>query len=481
MVEIAAHPLPVSFPSSANLPIAIVGAGFSGTLLAINLLAQGAHVVLVERQREKLARGLAYQTHQPEHLLNVRANNMSAHADDPDHFLRWLDHAENGRETDLLSTEEHPHTLSEEQANRFVPRVLYGRYLREQLMKAMANAPARFTLKEQDAVDVEWRQDRAVLQLDSGEVVHAASLVLATGHVEPQPLPVLAHLPPDLAVSNPWSPRAIEGLRPDDHVLLVGTGLTMVDVAMSLEEAGWRGKITACSRRGLMPRVHAETGPHAPPVFPPQKHGSWLLRYLRERSRQVDWRQAVDEIRPHAQSLWRLHDADEQARFLRHLRPWWDVHRHRMAPQVAQRLAAMHQEGRLTALAGRIQTAEQTGDGVQVTLQPRGTDRLEELNVTRIITCTGPQGDIAVKPAHLMANLLGQKRARPDVHRMGLDVDRLGHVLNTAGQPQPRLFAVGPMTRGEAWETVAVPDIRRQVWQLARTLTGSHWVEGDGL
>lgn len=478
MIHIAAHPLLAA--ASPDLPIAIVGAGFSGTLLAINLLAQGASVVLVERQREKLARGLAYQTQQSEHLLNVRANNMSAYAQDPDHFLRWLDHAESGRETDLLA-EPAPHTPSDEQANRFVPRALYGRYLREQLMKAMAHAPARLSLKEQDAVAVEWRQDRAVLQLDSGETVHAAALVLALGHVEPQPLPVLAHLPPDLAVSNPWSPSAIKGLGPDDHILLVGTGLTMVDVAMSLEEAGWRGKITACSRRGLLPRVHAETGPQAPPLFPPHKHGSALLRHVRERARQVDWRQAVDEIRPHAQSLWRLQDTAQQARFLRHLRTWWDVHRHRMAPEVARRLAAMRQEGRLTTIAGRIQTAEQRDDGLQVTLQPRGTQRLETLKVTRIITCTGPQGDISVNPAPLLANLLAQKRARSDVHRMGLDVDRLGHVLNTSGQPQPRLFAVGPMTRGEAWETVAVPDIRQQVWQLARTLTASHWVGGEGL
>jgi uncharacterized NAD(P)/FAD-binding protein YdhS len=242
LADTATAPLPV-----VPLPIAIVGAGFSGTLLAINLLAQGAHVVLVERQREKLAQGLAYQTKQPEHLLNVRANNMSAYADDPDHFLRWL---EQGQPASATS--------SEEQANRFVPRPTYGRYLREQLMKAMASAPGRFALKEQDAVAVEWRQDRAVLQLDSGEVVHAASLVLALGHVEPSPLPVFAHLPPHLAVSNPWSPRAIEGLGPDDHILLVGTGLTMVDVAMSLDAAGWRGRITACSRRGccrgFMPR-----------------------------------------------------------------------------------------------------------------------------------------------------------------------------------------------------------------------------------
>jgi uncharacterized NAD(P)/FAD-binding protein YdhS len=141
----------------------------------------------------------------------------------------------------------------------------------------------------------------------------------------------------------------------------------------------------------------------------------------------------------------------------------------------------MQEDGRLTLLAGRIEAAEQQGDALNVTLQPRGTGRVETLQVTRIITCTGPEGDITLNPAPLLAALLAQKRARPDVHRMGLDVDRRGHVLNTVGKPQPRLFAVGPMTRGEAWETVAVPDIRRQVWHLARTLTDSHWVEGDGL
>jgi uncharacterized NAD(P)/FAD-binding protein YdhS len=448
---------------AADRPIAIVGGGFSGTLLMINLLRLGARVVLVERSPEGLARGLAYGTRRPEHLLNVRAANMSAFPDDAAHFLRWMGFAD------------------AEQANRFVPRLAYGQYLRELFMQAIAAAPDRVWIKQQEAVAIADDGGLPVVRLDSGETVRAGAVVLALGNAAPAPLPELARLPAALRLDEPWSGAGLQALVGLDHVLLIGTGLTAVDVAMSLDRAGYRGRITALSRRGLVPRAHAEVGPVVEAVARPIERGSWLLHALRGRARDVGWRQAVDELRPHTQSLWRLHDTAAQARFLRLARPWWDVHRHRLAPAIAARVAAMQAEGRLGFVAGRIVTAEAVDGGVQIGLRRRGHDGVETLRVDRVINCTGPEGDITRAAPPLLASLVAAGRARADAHRLGLEVDQAGRLIDAAGQRQDRLLAVGPITRGEAWESIAVPDIRRQVWSLARLLTASHWVGGEGL
>ena len=445
------------------LPIAIVGGGFSGTLLAINLLRLGARVVLIEQDHAKLARGLAYATRQPEHLLNVRAANMSAFPDDSGHFLRWMGFA------DL------------EAANRFVPRRAYGQYLRQQLLTVLAAAPDRVLIKEQEAVGVDWAQDHASLILASGERVKAEAVVLALGNIAPLRLPVLAGLEPPVLVENPWSAGVTQGLDGIDNILLVGTSLTSVDVALSLDKAGYRGHITAMSRRGLVPRAHALAGPVVPPVARPEARGSRLLRQIRQRAAQVDWRQAIDELRPHTQNLWRLHDAAAQARFLRHLRPWWDVHRHRLAPPVAEQIDSLRGQGRLEIVAGRLIRAEQRADTALVTWHRRGSDQYETRSVGRVISCTGPEGDLARCAHPLLASLFAEGRARADVHQLGLDVDPVGRMIDVGGRPQDRLFGVGPITKGQVWEIIAVPDIRRQVWDLARFLTHSHWVGGEGL
>ena len=446
-----------------GLPIAIVGGGFSGTLLMVNLLRLGARVVLVERSQAMLARGLAYGTRRPEHLLNVRAANMSAFPDDASHFLRWMGFSDR------------------EQANRFVPRLAYGQYLREVFMQAIASAPDRVLIKQQEAVAIEDDAGLPVLRLDSGEAIRAHAVVLALGNSAPTPIPVLAELPAALRADDPWSTGTLQELIGLDHVLLIGTGLTAVDVAMSLDKLGFRGRITALSRRGLIPRAHADVGPVVDPVTRPVERGSWLLHRLRHRSREVGWRHAVDELRPHTQNLWRLHDGPAQARFLRHARPWWDVHRHRLAPAIALQVETMQARDRLAFVAGRIVAAQPADGAARITLRRRGHDQTQFLTVDRVVNCTGPEGDITRAAPPLLAGLVASGRARADAHRLGLDVDHGGCLIDAAGRRQDRLLAVGPITKGEAWETIAVPDIRRQVWNMARLLTGSHWVGGEGL
>lgn len=452
---------------AADLPIAIVGGGFSGTLLAINLLRNGVKVALVERSAAQLAKGVAFGTRRPEHLLNVRASNMSAFPDDAGHFLRWMNFSD------------------ADQANRFVPRLTYGVYLRELLVEALGKAGAEAQVVHAEAASVSFSADAARVHLADGCTLDCRSVVLALGNFPPAPHPVLQALAEPLFRPDPWAAGAVEGLAGLDHVLVVGSGLTAADVVLSLEGSGFTGRFTVLSRRGLRPLAHAESGPVVTPVPDPDRRGAALVREVRRRAEEVGWRAAVDALRPHTQNIWRRHSAEAQARFLRHLRPYWDIHRHRLAPPVAERLAALEAAGRLRYVAGKLAGASEARGRRQgravVSYRPRGTAGIERLEVDRVYNCAGPDCDLSRVASPLVRALLADGHIRSDVHALGLDVDHLGRVRDVAGNARDRLFAVGPITKGEAWEIIAVPDIRRQVWSLARFLADAHWVGGEGL
>lgn len=446
--------------------VVIIGAGFSGTLQAINLLRHdGPRVTLIER-RGSFARGVAYSTADAGHLLNVRAANMSALPDDPDHFVRWLAAAGKG------------------QPQSFASRRDYGRYLGELLEAAMQAAPGRLELRRDDAAELSLRDDGVTIGFDSGVTLTADAAVLALGNLPPHDPPGFAgvELPADLYHSDPWAGDFAEGLTEDDSVLIVGTGLTMVDVVLSLEARGFRGRIVAISRRGLMPRVHGDPSmPRSSLTEKPAMHGSALLRFVRDRAAQVGWRAAVDELRPYTQAMWLSAPAGEQVRFLRHLRPWWDVHRHRLSPEVAARIDALKAEGRLRIVAGKVDAVEAQGDRLAVRYRPRHGEGAEHLSVWRAINCTGPQGDLLRTREPLLHLLLAAGHVRPDRHRFGIDVTAQAEAIDARGIANPRLLALGPMTRGAFWEIVAVPDIRVQTWAVARRLSHAHWVGGEGL
>lgn len=442
--------------------VAIVGAGFSGTLLAINLLRHdGPAATLIERG-DAAGLGVAYGTRQSDHLLNVRAANMSAFPDAPSHFVEWL--AARGMAADGAA---------------FVPRRVYGEYLRDTLAAARALAPERLSVVAGEAVAV----DGATVRLADGGTVAADAVVLAVGNLAPQVPPgleAIAHHP--AYVGNPWDRQVTQGLGDDDTVLLVGTGLTMVDVALTLEVQGFGGKMVALSRRGLLPHRHAPASPAAEPLAErPRPPLSALVRAIRERGEAIGWRSAIDELRPFTQGIWSAADAGERRRFLRHLRPWWDIHRHRLAPAVADRIDALVTSERLTLLAGKCCAARTTEAGAAVEWRPRGQDTRRTMHVARVISCIGPQGDVARTDDPLLRTLVGAGRIHPDAEHLGIEVEATGRVLAASGDSDERLFAIGPMTRGAFWEIVAVPDLRRQVWDVARYLSNAHWVGGEGL
>ena len=445
--------------------VAIVGAGFSGTLQAINLLRHGGpRATLIERA-PRPGLGLAYGAAHPSHVLNVRASNMSAFPDEPDHFVRWLE------------TRGVPDAPA-----AFVPRVTYGTYLRELLDEAQARAGDRLRIVQGDALDVVENGDVRV-QLANGREIVADAAVLAVGNLPPHSPPGLdpAAISAERYKGDPWDPGVGEGLFGEDTVLVIGTGLTMVDVVLMLDARGFKGRIVALSRRGLLPRRHEAPAAWEKIVEKPAETGAKLVQRVRERAQEVGWRNAVDELRPYTQALWAQATEADRARFLRHLRPWWDVHRHRLAPAVADRLADLQASGRLNVVAGKTLGFEEVGDGVIVRYRPRGHEAEQQLHVHRIINCTGPQGDLLRTNEPLLRRLVDRGAVRPDPEHLGLDVTVSGQVVRADGSASERLFALGPVTRGAFWEIVAVPDIRRQTWDVARRLSNAHWVGGEGL
>jgi len=307
--------------------------------------------------------------------------------------------------------------------------------------------------------------------------------VLAIGNLPPHTPPGLdpAALPAGCYRADPWAGDIAEGLGPDDIVVLIGTGLTAIDAALLLDAAGFGGRIVAISRRGLVPRPHADTPPQPGLRERPAGTLSRLVRHVRDRTAAVGWRAAVDELRPITQIMWGAADSPMRARFLRHLRPYWDVHRHRLAPSVAARVDALCAAGRLSFAAGKLVSATAEGSGARLCWRPRGSDAPVETRVARIVNCTGPQGDLQRSDEPLLRDLLGKGLIRPDPLRIGLDVDAQSQVIGSDGSADPRLLCIGPMTRGGLWEVVAVPDIRQQNWTLARRLAHAQWVGGEGL
>lgn len=436
--------------------VVVVGGGFSGVLLSIHLLERGAWVTLIERA-DRLARGVAYSTAHPDHLLNVRASGMSAFPDRPDHFANWLQGEVEG------------------EAQSFARRRTYGAYVGSLLDDARVQAVERMAIVRAEVLNVTPGETGEIVQLAGGARIEADAVVLALGNL-PSEMPrviAAAGLPDGVYEDDPWSPSVAVGLGPDDGVLLIGTGLTAIDAALLLDSAGFSGRILALSRRGLLPRAHADA-PFTVPVLDaePEPRCTALARLVRVRAEQLGWRAAVDSLRPVTQSLWARASVAERRRFLRHLRPWWDVHRHRIAPSIARRLDEMVAAGRLQLAAGRIVSVHAEGDAAALRWRARGEAGEQALTVRRIVNCTGPQADIARAREPVLDALIAAGRVRADACRIGIDVDAHCRAIGAAGEPSPSLLAVGPITKSAFWEVVAVPDIRSQVRDVAQTLAG---------
>jgi len=446
----------------ARRTVAVIGGGFTGGLFALKLsAARPDWTVLLIEPKSRLGRGLAYGACANHHVLNVPVSRMEVGLE-PD-FTSWLC----GRPALLQEgLEESGGAL----LDAFVPRYLFGDYLEQLLNAAISGAGGlRRISGEAMALSAAPRQ----VVLDDGRVIPADMVVIATGNLPP--------ISPSWAnasgrvIADPWAPEALENIGTSDRVLLVGTGLTMIDVLLSLQAKGYRGDLHAASRHGLLPQPHRAGGRWRPVLRAgiSPKEALWTVRaHIREAERrQVPWQRVFDAIRPAVASVWHAWSIGQKAQFLRHLRAIWDVHRHRMASRVARRVEHWIAEGRLRVSAARILSLVDEGETAVATLKPRGGGQ-QRLHVDWVINCTGPQLDLRRAGNPLLDNLqrLGVACSDP----LGLGLESVDCALRASnGAVSNWLYALGPLTRPAWWEIVAVPEINAQVDRLVRKLAQS--------
>ena len=456
--------------------LVVIGAGFCGVAVAVQLMrrcAPGTTVCLVN-ESGRMARGLAYGTHSPAHLLNVPAGNMSALPDEPDHFLRFC-----------------RQQAPEVQPGDFVSRQIYGDYL-ESLLAAHEAGPGGSSLQRivgrvtsLQPADPGAREPAQLHFLD-GQVLRADHVVLAFGHFAPRS-PLSAEDERDAGdgyVHDPWRADALARIGPDDGVMLVGAGLTSMDVVLSLNAQGHRGPLLSLSRRGLAPVPHRPVGngpQHVAGASLMSRLGGTLremVATLRAEARTqalagTDWRDLMGALRAATPQLWAGLSEADRARFLRHVRPYWEVLRHRCAPQAHAEHEALVAAGRLQRMAGRVEGVRRTQAGLEVAVQRRGGGGVERRTVQAIVNCTGPTADLSRSSSPLVHQLLKDGLLCADRHALGLLVDSRYRVLDKGGLAVPGLNYIGPLLKALHWEATAVPELRDHALRLAQEVSAA--------
>jgi uncharacterized NAD(P)/FAD-binding protein YdhS len=449
--------------------VVIVGGGYCGTLVAVHLVRarQGLRIALIERGKAA-GRGVAYGTGDPKHLLNVQADQMGAFPDDIGHFYRWL--------------QNHPRNLAaagitDLRPDAFIPRLVFGDYIQDLLQEARRN-DHRLEIIHDEIVDM-TRQDTGTFQLLSreGRRLQSAQVVLALGNFPPGE----SDKTKTWFTNNPYAAEIHAQLAQPGDVLVIGTGLTSLDILLTLAPIKHEGKIHLLSRGGLFPQPHRPSAPYPPFLHSDDlpKTARGLFRRVRKEvrlavSKGIDWRPVLDAIRPFNQEIWQGLNQDEQKRFLRHIRALWDTHRHRCAPEIIAVKERLEKEGRLICHRGHIRGYRPVGDQIEVTYRPRGATETKTFTVRQVLSCTGPQSDYRKLDDPLVRHLLEHDLLAPDPLKIGAYTGDGGLIRNQSGAAVDGLYTLGSTQKGRLYESIAVPELRGQAATLATRILAEH-------
>jgi uncharacterized NAD(P)/FAD-binding protein YdhS len=448
--------------------VVIIGGGFSGAIFGLKLHRKCPHWrIIIAEPKKNLGRGVAYGACGPDHMLNVPVGRMEIGLEPS--FTDWLQQRRSSIAEALVES-------GLDLPSAFVPRRLFGDYVEERINESL-DTKSQVGLTSVRGEVVRVLNDNSGVILTDGRQIKADIVVLAMGNLPPRPPPG-----PDswiydsgFFIPDPWALDAFSDVDPAEPLLLIGSGLTTVDVALRLAQRGHRGSILALSRRGLTPRTHAAGG--AWPEFLHDKIPATALALTKIMRQQIAlaaaqgiaWQRVFDAARPVVPSIWNGWSEFSRRQFLRHLRPRWDIHRHRMAPRVSEAFAKLQSSGAVEILPARIAGYRPVGRLVEVTLRLRGgASRVYEAG--HIINCTGPGGDFAKTAIPLIAELRDRKLVVPDVLGVGVET-RDCAVIDGTGLASSWLFALGPLTRPAWWEITAVPEINLQIERLVSQLS----------
>lgn len=446
--------------TSSRFVVAIVGGGFTGAAVAWNL-ARAAHIhplrILVHEPRQKLGAGLAYDTTDPTHRINVPAERMSLDTTDANDFIDWL--RDRG-----LDREDGASLLPD--GRIFPRRADFGAYVAARLAPMLEDGRVEHVRSEVVAVESDaggWRVRRA-----DGVSIRADVVVIAASHPSPAAPKALAALLEGHPrfVADPTAPNALAAIRPGNDVLIIGNGLTGADIAASLLSRGHTGRITAISRRGLRSRGHAlgAQEPHGDFLSRPIRSARFLTRRIREAIEQaalfdVSWHAVLDAVRGQGQDIWRNLPVAERRRIVRHLRPFWDVHRFRIAPQVENAIEAALRDGLMESLAASVSAVSYFGDKIRVALRLSRQKGTVLRDVDAVVVATGPAHGSVLSSQRFLEGLAAAGSVRLDPVGLGLDCDRHSRLIDAKGEPQANLFVAGPLARGTFGELMGLPQV----------------------
>ncbi|WLP56279.1 FAD/NAD(P)-binding protein [Agrobacterium fabrum] len=444
--------------------VALVGSGFSAICTAAHLLSSlpaEASIAIVGDESD-FGRGTAYRTELPYHRLNVPAGRMSVFPDRPNDFVDWL--TESGITTDPLA---------------FASRGDYGLYLRDRLANLLRSREQRARVDFIRAKASACRPDGAggfSFVLENDGQLHAKNVILCLGLGSASlPVQTVAKDEGDMhrIVSHCWQPGWLSKVKAGDRICILGSGLTMIDQVLTLRGKGHLGPIHVLSRRGLVPYPHIS--PPTPPADPNLPHGameiSVILQTLRGLVREgTPWRAVMDGLRPKTQMLWQSLTPAQRSRFLRHALPWWNIHRHRIAPEVSDAFAKLLSDGVLEIHAGYLRSIDEQEEGMVVRYRRRHTQILKELHVDWVVNCTGMER-AGIGHSRLLETMRDDGVLLLDSFGLGVEVDEQSRLLRKDGESWPGHFAAGALTAGRFWEITAVPDIRVQAQKIAQIVT----------
>ena len=442
--------------------VAIIGGGFSGTMIAVNLfkLHTDLNITIIE-PRSELGRGLAYSTPCENHLLNVTASRMSALPDEPDHFFNYA------------------HSLDRNiTPDTYVPRKIYGQYVNSLFAKELGkwqHNSKNMQHMQTKIVDIEKVDKQYHLFFSNGSSIDVDCVVLAMGNLSGNRPNWLTGLDMDNTnyIHDPWNTEAINAISADEKVLLVGSGLTAIDKIVELKSNKYKADLYVLSRHGLLPRNHIHNYQRPTPYELQCNSALAALTTIRKRIDNLktgDWRQVIDALKSTTQKWWLSLPRHEQKRFLRHLQSYWDVYRHRMAPRIGQEIETMLQTGQIKIFAGRIISISEVNELLSIDIKERGKNSTQKIFVNKIINCTGPQSSLKTVDSPLLANLSKRGLVYPHDLGTGIAVRADGQVVNNSGQAVEGLFAIGRLQKEELMESVAVPELSQQAQNLAQKI-----------
>ena len=440
--------------------VTIVGSGVSGTLLTINLIKNYKSgqltINLIEKESSKFNTGVAYSTEEFSHLLNVRASGMSIFKDDTDHFYKWLNKfGYNYEKTD------------------FVPRKIFGQYIKYYYKHAIINKSDDITFNVifEEVKDIKKSKKGYEIQIGDDKNFTSDIVVLALGHISIAEMDILKYKDIPKYFRTPWTDNIFKEIKKTDDVFMIGSGLTTDDIILSLEERKHEGKIYSTSRKGSQPLKHQLCDPY--PSFYDEIKGKdinqifSIVRYHLKMAR--DPRAVIDSLRPYTQEIWKSLSKSDKSRFLRHINGYWNVIRHRMPESTYEKLIELQKSNKLEFLTGNITSISQIDNRIQIVINNKKSKSKEEIVVDAVINCIGPESNYKRITMPLIKNLLDSGLIQNNETNISLKLNGW-NIIDSSGKTHKNLFAIGPLLKGELFESTAVPEIKVQSEELSKNI-----------